>query len=76
MTTTMTMIERMRDENEQMQVLDQDTRGIAREVTLIAGIVAAAIVVALAAPAFAQDRDDGDRDRHRDSTRNLPEGGH
>jgi len=73
MTTTMTMIERMRNENEQMQVVDPDTRGIAREITLIAGIVAAAIVVALAAPAYAHDRDDGDRDRHRDSTRNLLE---
>ena len=69
----MTMIERMRNENEQMQVLDQDTRGIAREITLIAGMVAAAIVVALAAPAYAHDRDDGERDRHRDSTRNLLE---
>ncbi|HWM44829.1 MAG TPA: hypothetical protein VNP36_20515 [Burkholderiales bacterium] len=64
----------MRNENEQMQALDpQDPRGIAREITLIAGIVAAAIVVALAAPAYAHDRDDGDRDRHRDSTRNLLE---
>lgn len=71
----MTMIERVRDDNEQMQALDQDARGIAREITLIAGIVAAAIVVALAAPAYAHDRDDG-RDRHRDPTRNLLEGGH
>jgi hypothetical protein len=72
----MTMTERMRNENEQMQALDPDARGIAREITLIAGIVAAAIVVALAAPAYAHDRDDGDRDRQRDSTRNLPEGSH
>ena len=58
-----------------MQVLDQDARGIAREITLIAGLVAAAIVVALAAPAYAHDRDDA-RDRHCDPTRNLLEGGH
>ena len=70
----MTMTERMRNENEQMQALDPDARGIAREITLIAGIVAAAIVVALAAPADAHDHND--RDRYRDSTRHLLEGGH
>ena len=58
-----------------MQVLVQDARGIAREITLIAGIVAAAIVVALAAPAYAYDRDDA-RDRHCDPIRNLLKGGH
>jgi len=73
--TTMTMIERMRNEKDQMQALDQDARGIAREVTLIAGLVGAAIVVALAAPAYAHDRDDA-RDRPCDPTRNLLEGGH
>jgi hypothetical protein len=70
----MTMIERMRNESEQMQALDQDARGIAREITLIAGIVAAAIVVALAAPAYAHDRDNDRDDRH--PARNLPQGGH
>jgi len=42
-------------QEEQMQSLDQDTRGIAREIALIAGMVAVAIVVALAAPAYAED---------------------